>query len=576
MGQKINPKIFRLGIKKTQWDSRYFEKKKEETTFYNYQNIEIQTYLKQFLFLNGLMLQKTKLHFNATNLYLHVSYFSTKKAFILISKKTPNQNIKFKRTTSQNIKLKSTRSIKFKPRPTAKYFRKFLVPDMFDTKTLGTYCHRLTRWRWPSLIRQSMRKKNVQKLREIVEKTPKFFSLKRTIPTSYQLVRNSKRIIVSKYFLDKPFLNKKKKLSFRLFKKLASKKTFFLFKKLASKKNLFLFKKIKKKTLSFYFYKKFTVNSLDNELTVKKKIYFSLFKKYMEKGLTFSVLKKLARKKTFLIHKKLVEKNYLSSFNNLRGKKRLTESEDFADKKRNHLIEKRKKKKLQASLLNKKPWYQKTPRYIKKLKEKNELKMGRLGILKSYKTFLLHRKYKSNAVLKKNLFLEQLLEGLSLYTNKKYNIFLTFQNLNRGMTLVLSQIERDFMKKRLLSLKRYSKEKFFKDSLNVMLVVIKIKNSAKLIAQHIAQQFKFLKRHNYFLTFVKRIATLFISFKTSKVKGIKISISGRFNRAPRAKTRIITAGDVPTQTISKSIDYHEATSYTKNGTFGIKLWVNYD
>ena len=29
MGQKVNPKIFRLGIKKTQWDSRYFEKKKK-------------------------------------------------------------------------------------------------------------------------------------------------------------------------------------------------------------------------------------------------------------------------------------------------------------------------------------------------------------------------------------------------------------------------------------------------------------------------------------------------------------------------------------------------------------------
>ena len=31
LGAKVNPKIFRLGIKKTQWDSRYFEKKKEES-----------------------------------------------------------------------------------------------------------------------------------------------------------------------------------------------------------------------------------------------------------------------------------------------------------------------------------------------------------------------------------------------------------------------------------------------------------------------------------------------------------------------------------------------------------------
>lgn len=223
-----------------------------------------------------------------------------------------------------------------------------------------------------------------------------------------------------------------------------------------------------------------------------------------------------------------------------------------------------------------KPRYKKTPWYKKKLKEKNQLKIERVGIINSYKIFLQHKKYKSHEILKKNLFLEQFLEGLSLYTNKKYNVFLTFQNLNRGMTVLLSQIEQNFIKKRLLSLKRYSKEKFFKESLNVMLVVIKIKNSAKLFSQLLAQQFKFLKRHNYFLTFIKRIVTLFISFETSKVKGIKICISGRFNRAPRAKSRLIIVGDIPIQTISKQIDYHEMTSYTKNGTFGIKLWVNYD
>ena len=567
MGQKINPKIFRLGIKKTQWNSRYFEKKKEETTFYNYQNIQIQSYLKQFLFLNGLMLQKIKLHFNDTNLYIHVSYFSTKKAFFLISKKTPNQD----------IKLKNTMPRKFKLRPRAKYFRNILVHKTQKPKTLGMYCRRTTVRQWPSLILESTRKKKAQKLWEIVRKTPKFFSLRKIVPTPSQLVRNSKRILVSKYFLDKPFLNKKKKLSFYLFKKFAAKKNLYLFKKFAANPLLFSFKKIKKRTLSFSLYKKLP-NSLFSsfeELAKKKKIYASLVKKYMKKGLTFSLIEKLVRRKTLLTYKKLVEKTLLSSFNKLIGKNSLSVFEKLANKKYHYLL-KVKKKKPRASLVHNKPWYQKTPWYIKKLKEKNQFKIERLGILNSYKTFILHQKYKSRGILKKNLYIEQLLEGLSLYTNKKYNIFLTFQNLNRGMTVVLSQVERDFIKKRILSLKRYSKEKFFKDSLNVMLTVIKIKNSAKLFAQHIAQQFKFLKRHNYFLTFIKRIATLFISFKTSKVKGIKISISGRFNRAPRAKTRLITAGDIPTQTITKSIDYDEATSYTKNGTFGIKLWVNYD
>ena len=58
------------------------------------------------------------------------------------------------------------------------------------------------------------------------------------------------------------------------------------------------------------------------------------------------------------------------------------------------------------------------------------------------------------------MFLEQLLESLSLFTNKKYNIFLSFQNLNRGMSLLLSPVEKESLKKRILALKRFSKEKF--------------------------------------------------------------------------------------------------------------------
>jgi Ribosomal protein S3, C-terminal domain len=419
MGQKINPKIFRLGIKQTQWDSRYFEKKKEESTLYNYQNIEIQSYLKQFLFLNGLLLQKTKFYLNDSNLYIHISYFTTKKTFFLITKKRPHKNLKFKKYVPKNKRpfsflkrvkrLSSSKNIK-KPKSTRLYRYR-------------------TRWTSPILGSSKIIGRSNKKLSGIV------------------LANRSKTILESRYFLDLPMLNSRK-----------------------------------------------TRSSLKNKPRGKEKI----------------------------------------------------------------------------------PWYKKTPWYIKKKKEKNQFQIERLGILNSYKTFLQHQKYKSKEVLKKNVFLEQLLEGLSLFINQKHNVFLTFQNLNRGMAIQLSQAEQDFLKKRVLALKRYSKEKFFKESLNVMLIVIKAKNSVKLFAQFIAQQLRFLKRHNYFLTFLRRIVTVFLSCKTSKVRGIKICISGRFNRAPRAKSRIILVGDMPIQTISKQIDYHEATSYTKNGTFGIKLWVNCD
>ena len=38
MGQKINSNLFRLGIKKNEWKSKYFEKTKEEFSLYTYQS----------------------------------------------------------------------------------------------------------------------------------------------------------------------------------------------------------------------------------------------------------------------------------------------------------------------------------------------------------------------------------------------------------------------------------------------------------------------------------------------------------------------------------------------------------
>ena len=56
MAQTTNAIVFRLGIKNNEWNSRYFEKSKEEFTLYNYQNIQIQNYLKQYLNKYGLIL----------------------------------------------------------------------------------------------------------------------------------------------------------------------------------------------------------------------------------------------------------------------------------------------------------------------------------------------------------------------------------------------------------------------------------------------------------------------------------------------------------------------------------------
>ena len=107
-----------------------------------------------------------------------------------------------------------------------------------------------------------------------------------------------------------------------------------------------------------------------------------------------------------------------------------------------------------------------------------------------------------------------------------------------------------------------------------MLYCITNKNSSYLLAEFIADTLKKLKRHNFFLKFIKTTLSKFSKKKCSCVKGIKIKIKGRFNRRPRAKSKTITIKNgVPMMDVKTKLDYSEATSFTANGTFGVKVWI---
>jgi hypothetical protein len=342
MGQKVNPKIFRLGIQNVQWNFRYFEKKKEESTIFSYKNTEIMSYLKKVFFNNGLILQEGKIHMNDARLHLYASYYNMKQ------------------------------------------------PTFFATKPSSSE---------HPVLEPSDLEGNIMTCRSVKGghvKTCSFLSLSR------------------------------------------------------------------KDTLNLL--------SLDQE---------GIFKTY------------------------------------------------------------------------------------------------RVGILAAFHQLLRKSERPNKHFSGSNVFVQQLLECLSLYTNNKYHVSVTLRNLNRGMSVNLVNEERILLREKIVVLKRYVNNKFFKDSLNVILIVVKHGNSAELLAQFLAKEFNTLKRHNYFVIFFKRAVIAIMDLKSSKVSGIKIRIGGRFNGAPRAKTRLIVVGNVPSQTLSKHVDYFETTSYTKNGTFGIKVWVNY-
>lgn len=215
----------------------------------------------------------------------------------------------------------------------------------------------------------------------------------------------------------------------------------------------------------------------------------------------------------------------------------------------------------------------------KLLKTNDFIKEDDKLILRSEKVLELKRLSYKNLYKKKSLYLSQvflrkLTSCLNSFFNKNYKIKIIVQNINKGLSVRLTNLEAMEFRSIITQLRFYSKSKFFKESINLLLLLIKNQCSAKLFSEFISLKLSKMKRHNYFLTFLKRALLLMISLKFSSIKGIKIKIKGRFNGAPRAKSRLIQVGEIPLQTLKSTVSYHCSTSFTSNGTFGVQLWVS--
>lgn len=220
----------------------------------------------------------------------------------------------------------------------------------------------------------------------------------------------------------------------------------------------------------------------------------------------------------------------------------------------------------------------KTQESLLKKSIKIEKKYGnirRLNFLKIYKKFLLLKINKNFKTIETNKILTKFFESLQLFINKKTNIYMTFQQLNKNVKHLFNIEKIEKLKKKLVIFKKYEQNSFFKEGINTLFTCTTQKNSARLLAQFIALQLQKLKRHNFFLRFIKTALLIFCSDKNlSQIKGLKIKIKGRINGAPRAKHKIINIGKgVPNLTLEANINYADKTSYTSNGTFGVKVWT---
>lgn len=127
---------------------------------------------------------------------------------------------------------------------------------------------------------------------------------------------------------------------------------------------------------------------------------------------------------------------------------------------------------------------------------------------------------KSNPSLAVGLkkFQDILLESLMKYTKNKIDVSVTLQNLNRYKQLSYTQTES--LKILFKQLRKYVRNSFFKEAINVLFITILKRKSAKLLADFISDQFKLnqlrtdqrtiSRKDNYFLGFLKQAIMLFL------------------------------------------------------------------
>jgi len=79
VGQKINQTLFRLGKLNNDWNFKYINKSKEESSLTSYNNLKIKKYINQLFFIYGLLIHNYKLNYSNSEINILISYFITKK-----------------------------------------------------------------------------------------------------------------------------------------------------------------------------------------------------------------------------------------------------------------------------------------------------------------------------------------------------------------------------------------------------------------------------------------------------------------------------------------------------------------
>jgi ribosomal protein S3 len=260
----------------------------------------------------------------------------------------------------------------------------------------------------------------------------------------------------------------------------------------------------------------------------------------------------------------------------------------FKKRKSNRFLKKKariQKKILNYNLYNKKYFNKKIIKILKLNKSGKPInyhyfynkKFRRLNIINSYKIYQNIKTYKNVTHVKTDLFFKKILKSIYLFMGKKITVKLSLKQLNSDNNVIktFSKKKKNLISANLMKLWKFQKNDFFKLGITLLYNCILNSKSSELLAKYIAFYLKIIKRHKFFLIFLKNTLKIFLNKNFSNLKRVKISIKGRINGAPRAKEKTLFVGVPPALTLNSNINYSESTSFTPNGTFGIKVWTYY-
>ena len=136
MGQKTDTKnIFQIekNNNKYIWDAKYFEKNKDESNIFIYQNLEIKKFIKKILKDNGLILYKYNIHFFETSLKIFIFYLKLPKSQNIINLINNNQKLRLikKKLNTKNYNIIQIKKTIRKYLETKKQSKTFFFLDHF-------------------------------------------------------------------------------------------------------------------------------------------------------------------------------------------------------------------------------------------------------------------------------------------------------------------------------------------------------------------------------------------------------------------------------------------------------------